>query len=228
MKIYDLVVSLGEACGCSETLRICNLQAFSYPFDWMYGSNLIDRVKILTSGFKNFLRKEDLVFAHDVRSISCDAYHNNYNDITFNHDFPMNIPLDRSFPEVKVKYDRRINRLFDKIEQSKKVLFVHMEVPGTTKKFGKDDILIQVQKDLQEAFPNTKCHFLYLEHMDILKPNRMISRNVGKGVDEVMYYNKSLNPGDPEWAYNQKNSLEIFKDYRLRNSNTKSSEMAPL
>lgn len=219
MKTYDLIVSLGEACSCSDTLRLCKLQEFSYPFDWLYGSNLLDRVKILTSRFENFLRKEDLVFAHAVSSVSCDAYYNNFNDITFNHDFPMGIPLDESFPEVKAKYNRRINRLFEKIDQAQNVLFVHMELSGTTKKFGKNDILMQIQKDLQDAFPSTRCDFLYLEHMDILKPNRIISRNICRGVDEVMYYNRSLHPKAPDWAFNPENSVEIFRHYQLKAPN---------
>lgn len=219
MKTYDLIVSLGEACSCSETLRLCNLQDFSYPFDWVYGSNLVDRVKILTSRFENFLRKDDLIYSHVVNSISCDAYHNNFNDITFNHDFPVGVSLDESFPEVKAKYERRINRLFEKIEQAQSVLFVHMELSGTTNKFGKDKILMKLQNDLQEAFPATRCDLLYLKHLAILKPNRIIRRNIGRGVDKVIYYNRALDSKAPDWAFNSDNSVEIFKNYELKKQN---------
>jgi len=38
MEAYDLIFSIGEACFCTQILRFNNLQEFSYPFDWMYGS----------------------------------------------------------------------------------------------------------------------------------------------------------------------------------------------
>ena len=60
-KQYDLIFGIGEACLCSQALRNDNLQVFSYPFDWVYGTLLHNRVEILTNRFKDFFNKEDLV-----------------------------------------------------------------------------------------------------------------------------------------------------------------------
>ena len=84
---FDLIFSLGEACSCTEVLRRNYLQIYSYPFDWLFGSNFIKRCDILASKFKNFIEKEDLKYSHEEQNINCIAYYNQSNDITFNHDF---------------------------------------------------------------------------------------------------------------------------------------------
>lgn len=84
---YDFVFSIGEACSCTQILRQQGLQKASYPFDWLFGSTFVKRCELLASEFKDFIRKEDLEFSYEERSIKCYAYHNKLNGITFNHDF---------------------------------------------------------------------------------------------------------------------------------------------
>ena len=126
---YDLIFSMGAACSCTAALRATELQMASYPFDWLFGSNLHGRANILTSGFERFIDIGDLEFAFSERSIYCDAYHNKYNDLTFNHDFATGIDLTETYPAVRAKYDRRINRLLTNIENAKSVLIVYIETP---------------------------------------------------------------------------------------------------
>lgn len=125
-----MVISLGQACSCATTLIQCNLRRAAYPFDWLYGSDLNGRVNFVVNDFENFLEKEDLKHTGDRESpMPCKIFKNTRSNIVFNHDFPLSMTLDESFPSVKEKYNRRINRLYANIKQTEKVLFVYIEVP---------------------------------------------------------------------------------------------------
>lgn len=131
-KKYDLVFGIGAACSCSQMLRKTGLQFSSYPFDWLYGTDFSGRVDILTNDFKDFVNKEDLTFINATngdKDNPCDVYNNVKNGITFNHDFPQGVPLEQSYPAVKAKYDRRIDRLLKRIERSENTLIVYVEIP---------------------------------------------------------------------------------------------------
>lgn len=130
-KKYDFIFSIGEACSCTQALRNNFLQIASFPFDWLFGSNFIGRCKILTQEFERFIEKDDLEYSYEERSISCQAYHNKFNDITFNHDFKKDMPFEDAYKEVFEKYQRRIKRLFDEIQNAKSVLIVYIESPLT-------------------------------------------------------------------------------------------------
>ena len=60
-KKYDLIFSIGEACSCTEMLRKCRLQFYSYPFDWLFGSTFLNRIKMLCDDMKTFINKEETV-----------------------------------------------------------------------------------------------------------------------------------------------------------------------
>ena len=166
LRKFDLIFSLGEACSSSETLRRHLLQVESYPFDWLYGSDFIGRCRILVNDFENFIEKEDLEYAHEVRSIKCVAYHNKSNDITFNHDFLKELPLDESYEQVKQKYNRRIARLLKNIENSKDVLVVWLETPCTNHK-------VVANQEIIDGFNILKSKFIFSPNFDfsILKPS---------------------------------------------------------
>lgn len=99
IKVYDLIFSIGEACSCTQILRQVELQDFSYPLDWLFGASFTDRIKIVASKFENFFNKDDLIYAYTEEAVPFDAYKNTLNDMTFNHDFPKNVPL--IYPTMK-------------------------------------------------------------------------------------------------------------------------------
>lgn len=214
-KTYDLIFSIGQACSGSDNLRLHKLQDFSYPLDWLAGSTLQGRVEIVASKFKNFLSKEDLVFEAANPSVSCDAYKNTFNDLTFNHDFPMNVPLDESFDEVKAKFDRRIKRLLNKIEQSKNVLFVYVALPTQKNQPEINEILVKAQSDLQKAFPHVECEILYLRHEKQLPVNNFLFEEVSDRVLIVHLFNQDTKNNLPDWAVDFDNAASVFKQYTL-------------
>lgn len=158
---YDLIVPIGAACSCTSTLRIKNLQYFSYPFDWLFGAGFLNRVRILTNNFENWLNIEDLeIVGTRQYPRHSNIYLNKKTDITYNHDFMTDTPLDIEFPLVKEKYDRRINRVINQIENSDNVLFVYIERPDIRKDLS-DEELKEGYELLKNRFPNVDINILY-------------------------------------------------------------------
>ncbi len=158
---YDLIFGLGAACHNSILLRSCGLQLNSYPFDWLFGSDFGGRMGILLSQFKRFIELGDLEYAHSERSIKCDAYHNKYNDLTFNHDFPAGIDVAVSYKCVNDKYRRRIHRLLNQICESKKVLIVYSEVPSQPENLSNAQIK-KFLEPIQAKWPQCQIDLLYI------------------------------------------------------------------
>lgn len=179
-KPYDLIFSLGEACLCTQALRSRGLQLSSYPLDWLFGSDYMGRCRIIASRFDRFLEKADLAYSYSERSIVCDAYHNAYNDLTFNHDFASGKELSMTYPEVRQKYDRRIARLLAHIEKARRVLLVYIETPVSDHvQVNHEDI--QAGYDLiARSFPGKQMDMLYLAHSAACTQTERLGEHVTK------------------------------------------------
>lgn len=156
---YDFIMGLGESCFCSLQLRAANLQNRSYPFDWSGaikwdGSvwpeagelrGLERKINLIIQGCNDILNKEDLAeFPRDP--FATELRHRNLRNIKtglqYLHDFPLDQSIDQAYDEVKQRYARRISRMYDKIENSQKILFVFFtrdldlkDIEKITKKF---------------------------------------------------------------------------------------------
>lgn len=162
---YDLVVSLGANCICSGLLRGINLQDYSFPFDWLGGAELKDKIEIVINDFKDFFNLEDLEkIGSRTNPEPCDIYKNKRTGIVFNHDFQINVPIEKTYPLVKAKFDRRQNRLLELIKKSKKILFVYVEAPGKTTYEAK--YLKEAYELLKNAYPEKEIHLKYISQVE--------------------------------------------------------------
>lgn len=223
-KEYDLIVSLGAACSCTETLRECNLQRYSYPFDWLYGNTFEGRVQLLLSDMKDFINKEDLEKQGEYqRPIPCTIYKNTRNNLVFNHDFPQNSTLDESYTAVFAQYSRRINRLFSQIKKSKSVLFVYIDTPQSTTVLENDEILLKAQRDLQNKFFDTKIDILYISNSKKRKYTKLSQNVIKKEFNYALKSYKNL----PSYLPNYKQLCKGLREYKLSEflSNNKSDEL---
>lgn len=169
MKKYDCVFSMGEACLCASILDALNLRHFSAPFDWLYGATFEERMNLFLNDFENFLNQEDLEFyGQRDNPEPRDIYFNHQTKICLNHDFPLNVPLEKSFSGVKAKYNRRISRLFLTIKKSKNVLMVFMELPNSDKRVSLEKLKKLMAKVNKKFFP-TKVDILYIKHNELMK-----------------------------------------------------------
>lgn len=137
-KKYDLVIPLGNACSCSQTLRGAGLQLLSFPFDWV-GPGSVDtevpldlgkRVRAICDGIDSWLKAEDFeLFADSGEQATTEFYRNNMLKFVFLHDFPKNVPFEIAYPEVRAKYLRRFNRLHQLLENARRVLIFRLDRP---------------------------------------------------------------------------------------------------
>lgn len=125
---YDAIFSLGDLCLASIQLKKNNLRPFSGVLDWIASPALSDVNRLLRNRFVGFMDLPNLRiigYADDNICVSDDAYH-----MVSNHDFPADrntLTHLATYPEVKEKYDRRIHRFLEKMNTSKRVLFVRTE-----------------------------------------------------------------------------------------------------
>ncbi len=207
---YDLIFSLGELCSCTQTLRMTGLQLFSYPFDWLGGSSFMGKCQILATRFARYIDREDLEFSYEERSIRCRAYHNKHNDIIFNHDFPKELSLDESYPQVREKYDRRIRRLLSSIEGSADVLIVWIEAPITNHVVLDRQEIIEGYNLIRNAFPGTSIDMLYIAR-EKEPSDEYLTPNVRRIALDYKDYNSEF-----DFLPNFKCLEPIFREYRLR------------
>jgi hypothetical protein len=126
---YDGIFSLGDLCLASIQLEENNLRPYSGVLDWMGSPQLSDVNRLLMNRFAGFMELENLRVVGDANEemllVSDDVYH-----ILSNHDFfkVHNTPTHlAAYPEVKQKFDRRIQRFLEKADSCQRILFVRTE-----------------------------------------------------------------------------------------------------
>ncbi|WP_438349686.1 DUF1796 family putative cysteine peptidase [Paenibacillus sp. FA6] len=126
---YDSIFSLGDLCLASIQLKKNNLRLFSGVLDWVGSPQLSEVNRLLMNRFTGFMELDNLRVVGDAGEemllVSEDAYH-----IFSNHDFTKasNTYTNLSaYPEVKQKFDRRIQRFLEKMESCQRILFVRTE-----------------------------------------------------------------------------------------------------
>lgn len=129
---YDFVCSIGSDCGCAGHLIRNRLRRASYPLDWIgvWYDGIIAVARLVESEFAGFLRLENLRRdPNPPRAAQDDHDHDYYHDVKLRidtaHDFPVGLPLEEVYPEIREKYDRRISRFYETMRASRRTLFVY-------------------------------------------------------------------------------------------------------
>lgn len=126
---YNAIFSLGENCIPALKLRKYNLREFAGPFDWVGSPNLSRVTNLLRTNFSNFLNEDNLIvpqYASDEDLLVVDKTHL----ISFNHDFKTDVNTLQQLsglPQVKKKYENRINRFMEALKTSQRLLFIRTE-----------------------------------------------------------------------------------------------------
>lgn len=217
MKSYDLIFSIGQACSCTGALRRAGLQLYSYPFDWLFGADFAGRVGILLNDFQRFIDKEDLEYFYSEKSISCEAYKNNFNGLVFNHDFLSSTEFGVMHRQVLEKYNRRISRLQTQIANSAKILLVYVEQPFVGQPPTADETLEGSLRQLRAKYPNKSIDLLYFYNDFSFKPIEFQKECVAEGVFKVVgkYKDMTRMGQGEEHEVDLKFFDEQLKDIRL-------------
>ncbi|MDU0073184.1 MULTISPECIES: DUF1796 family putative cysteine peptidase [Bacillus] len=128
---YNAIFGLGHLCLTGLQLRKNNLRPFAGPLDWVGTPYLSDLTRMLKDRFSHFLEPHNLrVTGYSTGVDTPDRYilvRDDYYCVDSAHDFKAdkNTMEDLvTYPEVKAKFKRRINRFLDKMETADRILFV--------------------------------------------------------------------------------------------------------
>ncbi|MDI3410008.1 DUF1796 family putative cysteine peptidase [Bacillus sonorensis] len=116
---YDAIFGLGHLCLTALQLRKNNLRHYAGPLDWVGTPYLTDLNRLLRNRFSNFLEPQNLrITGYSTGVDSHERYislRDDYYYVDSAHDFKadQNTFDDIvTYPEVKEKFSRRINRFF--------------------------------------------------------------------------------------------------------------------
>lgn len=115
--MYQHIISLGHFCAVASELDKLGFREASLPFDWII-SPLDSVIDLINNNFEDFLNP-DLLYRDSKRPYI--VLNKRYN-IAFYHDFKESIPIEEQVSYVQKKYDRRISRFYEYINE--KTLFV--------------------------------------------------------------------------------------------------------
>ena len=203
LKTYDLIVSIGSRCKMSHNLRRCGLQKESFPFDWIYIQKPLVIENLFATDFQNFFREENL------RLRSKQPKFDEVDDLgtgTYSaHDFDTNRSIHDCYPEVMVKFKRRIAKLKDRLAQAETVLMAFEAEDN----FISDEEIVQQFALLQKRFAPRHLDLLYfyLPEEKIEFERKMLSPNVLK-----ISFQKEK---EFEWQGRAEIFDEVLKDFHL-------------
>ncbi|WP_068777902.1 DUF1796 family putative cysteine peptidase [Paenibacillus sp. GM2] len=124
---YQAVFSLGDNCLPAIQLERNGLRPYSGPLDWLAIPQLSDLNRLLLNRFAGFM---DLSHLKVLSKVSDRLFlvEESFYQLYLNHDFFTHNNTETqliAYPEVKAKYDRRVNRFLEKIATCQRILFVH-------------------------------------------------------------------------------------------------------
>lgn len=226
---YDLVFGIGQACGCSHSLRCAGLQHLSFPGDWTtlvrvdathpaFGHDLRVRVDNLCNGCEDFFNPDFFTCKGRVSNTGKAVYYNTKTCYLFNHDFPVDGDLRKALPIVRAKYRRRRDRLFELIRQAKRVLVVRIDVPGGSQPTPLDDCRY-ARKRLHERFASATFDFLLVSYAQSVPCSRRTFLETEPGLFQIAFDfldTKSCLPLQPNKKLLGAVLAELFavRDYR--------------
>lgn len=186
IRKYDTVISVGAACFVPSTLTVLKLRDFSGPFDWMYGSDVITRLKCIYDEFNHYFDYSDFEYVDINPDNNKAVYKNNRTGIYYNHDFePGDFAV--TFPPIAEKYARRTTRMLDHLNNDKRVLLVFSELGQT----GNKNKIIKIIDKINAKF-NAKIDFLYINHNPDMRPGIYTKpKRISKNVIYCEYYYKT-------------------------------------
>ncbi|BFH60968.1 DUF1796 family putative cysteine peptidase [Paenibacillus azoreducens] len=197
---YDAIFSLGDLCLAAMQLEKFDLRPYAGPLDWMSTYNLADVNRLLRNRFAKFMDYENLVVEKQLSDKLYLVKETFYNFLS-NHDFftHNNFPPHlAAYPEIKAKYDRRVQRFMEKMASSRSILFIRTE--GS----------FEHARELQEVLSDLVEHdfkILLINHAAV--PSLVEADWPFEKVCSI------LMPNDEKWDGNDHLWAEIFNGIRL-------------
>lgn len=167
-KKYDCVIPVGAACFVPDALKYEKLRSFSGPFDWMFGSDVITRLKIIKNQFNHYFDMPDFEYVGENPDNGKLVYKNKRTGIIYNHDFPHG-DFATTFPIVKSKYERRVCRTFWHLKTDAKVLLVYAELGQS----GNPEQIMREMENINKVY-GADIDLLYINHNENIPVGKYI------------------------------------------------------
>ncbi len=131
---YHAIYSLGDLCLAALQLRKNNLRPYAGPLDWMSSPNLSNVSLLLKNRYEGFMDKANLIPSGYSTGVNSSEQYLCMTDMTYqivsSHDFKASqntFTNLATYPEVRAKFDRRIERFMDNLSRSDRLLFIRTE-----------------------------------------------------------------------------------------------------
>lgn len=130
------IIPLGSTCSIAYQLKRLGYRKQAYPFDWVRINNLALVTNLIESDFKSFFQINSFKLNEVSNRFNVNGkmksyiYQNSF--CKFFHDFDDFIN-DITFKSFCEKYNRRIDRFYSVIKNSKKILFIREEIGNLSK-----------------------------------------------------------------------------------------------
>lgn len=220
MTKYDIIIPIGSVCKTSQNLRDLKKQNESLPFDWIFVADLDMIYTALETHFADFLKLENMEYKCK-ESEQTDIYFDRATGIGFWHDFPHNVPIEKSFDAIKKKYNRRIERLFNEIGQAKDILFLRVCTIRPKSDYSIENIIyhktVTSDEVVEEQFQRLKA--LYPDkNVDMLEvslfnePHPYLERRLNSNLVRIEAYS----PIKYEWQGDPAVFKKILRPYDLK------------
>ena len=221
MHKYDLIVPLGYACSCSQTLRRAGLQLASFPWDWVGVPPPSERCRLICDGFKDWMNLEDLKWAGRNDTFGHEEVLNARTGLIIMHDFVQGTPIEEQYPAIAAKYARRIARLHRLLKASKRVLLVSVDTPVSPAPVPPEDGRKAIEI-MSAAYPNASFDFLLVN----LEPGRPKEKRIDEtplpGIRRIAFDYKSYAPDAPAYGIEISMLADFLRsEYSVRDYRTK-------
>jgi hypothetical protein len=159
---YDAIYSLGDLCLAALQLRQNNLRPFAGPLDWMSSPSLSSVSSLLKNRFIGYMDLPNLIPSGYATGVDSSEPHLVVTDMAYqivsSHDFIADkntFTNLATYPEVRAKFDRRIQRFLDILYNGKRILFIRTE--------GTFEELLELESVLSKLVKN-EFHILLVNH----------------------------------------------------------------
>lgn len=169
-RIYDVIFSLGNTCGCALYLRQSDLRIMAGPLDWVQGSYaFLQRVAFVETHFQNWMEPEKMTPLSQPPGYTFWLTKDLGTGIEFLHDFHGKIDFQTELKAVRDRYLRRQRRFFETVSAAERTLLLwfNCRVPVTPeqelqegfarlrKALGRDVDLLAIEHDA--TLPHGEC-----------------------------------------------------------------------
>lgn len=218
---YDLIFSLGTIPELSQLMHNMELQVFDYPFDFISGGNFLVRMSLFLLDCNRFMEQKNISVQKNTPKEGMTLFKDIQTGFIYHNEFNPELPIENTFPSVKLKYDRYIKNLNLNINAAKKILLVYVENPQQPE--DDDDnasLVLEACQKLKTKYPKKEFKILYVKNDEDVENIKVIQ--LGKNAEKLAFnfYRKFSETSAPYIDFSMLSmiftDIELKKSWRLK------------